>query len=352
MQEHPRKDKIGKEKVYCLLFVLSLYALWAADALCRDRLYSDWEKRMLAQRPEAKLSAVLDGSYGAAYEEWLTDQFPARDLWIGIKTRCELALGKKKIGGVYLGKDGYLFAEQERTVNWDRLKERVSGQFGDDTVSCIRAPAAGAVLGEMLPYGIAFPVREDPVWENLYEHRDEYIYYRTDHHWTMRGAFYAYEAWARERGLTPLPLEAMERTVVKEEFLGTHYARLHYASRTDSIELYDPGVDCTAVYDLGDSPLTGLYRPELLDSGDAYRFFLVGNHPVVQIETEQKEGHLAVLKDSFANCLIPFLTLHYHKITVIDPRYFRADPAEWLRTQDVTEVLFLYQDTALISTAA
>ena len=70
-----------------------------------------------------------------------------------------------------------------------------------------------------------------------------------------------------------------------------------------------------------------------------------GNHPVVQIETGQAGGHLAVLKDSFANCLIPFLTRHHGKITVLDPRYFRADAAEWLQDQEVTEVLFVYQDT-------
>ena len=66
---------------------------------------------------------------------------------------------------------------------------------------------------------------------------------------------------------------------------------------------------------------------------------------MVQIETGQGSGHLVVLKDSFANCLVPYLTLHYAKITVIDPRYFRADVAEWLAGQEVTEVLIVAQDT-------
>ena len=334
-----------KELFCCLIFLVTLYGLWAADLLCRDRLYSDWEKRMLAQRPEPVAADILDGSYGRAYEEWLMDQFPARDWWVSLKTRCELLLGRKEIDGILIGKDGCLFSENKRTADWDRLTEQMTEQYGADRVSRIRVPSAGSVLKEKLPYGISFPSEEDSVWSSLYAHRQEYIYYRTDHHWTMRGAWYAYEVWARERGLKPVPLEDMAYSVVKEAFLGTHYARLHYANRADAIEVFDPGIPCTAVYDLGDSRLTGLYRPEHLESEDAYRYFLDGNHPVVQIETEKEDGHLVVLKDSFANCFVPFLTQHYKKITVIDPRYFRADAAEWLKDQEVTEVLLLYQDT-------
>lgn len=334
-----------KETIICLLFLLVLYGLWAADLLCPDRLYSDWEKRMLAQRPALNRTDVLSGDYGKHYEEWLTDQFPLRDQWVSVKTRCELLLQKKEINGIYVGRDGFLFSDQKRTADWDRLEAQMSAQYGAEKVSRIRVPAAGAVLEEQLPYGISFPFAEDRIWENLRRHREEYIYYRTDHHWTMLGAYYAYEAWARDRGMVPAALEELERKTVKEDFLGTHYGRLHYAAKTDAIEVYDPGIPCRVVYDLGQSGLQGLYRPELLDSEDAYRYFLDGNHPVVQIETGQGEGHLAVLKDSFANCLVPYLTCHYEKITVIDPRYFRADIPAWLQEQGITEVLIAAQDT-------
>jgi len=334
-----------KECLCCLLFVLTLYGLWAADFLCEDRLYSDWEKRMLAQRPDADWSSVLDGSYQAAYEEWLADQFPARDWWVGLKTRCELLLGRKKVNDIYIGKDGYLFSENTRTADWDRLEQELIEQYGAARVSRIKVPAAGSVLEEKLPPGISFSVQKDSVWKNLYDHRTEYIYFRTDHHWTMRGAWYAYEAWAGERGFTPVALEKMKYMVVREGFLGSHYARLHYAAEPDAMELYDPGSICSVLYDTEALELTGLYRPEVLESEDAYRFFLDGNHPIVQIETEQPEGHLVVLKDSYANCFVPYLTCHYRKITVIDPRFFRTDIMEWLRSGDSTEILILSQDT-------
>ncbi|HBN55346.1 MAG TPA: hypothetical protein DD414_01085 [Lachnospiraceae bacterium] len=341
-----------KEKAGCIIFYLSLLSLWAADLMCPDRLYSDWEKRLLAQKPEASLAAVSDGSYGQAYETWLTDQFPQRDWWVSVKTRCELLLGKKEVDGIYLGKDGYLFSEQEKTTDWDILEEQMKVRFGEERVSRIRVPSAGEILTDKVPSGITFFQEGESsaqTVEALSRHKDEYIYYRTDHHWTMLGAYYAYEAWMKAQGCEPVPLARMKKQVLKEDFFGTHYGRLHYAKYADVMEFYDPGVACSAVYDLGKTDVSGLYQEKYLETADAYRFFLDGNHGLVQIESGQKGGHLAVLKDSFANCMIPFLTAHYGKITVIDPRYFRTDIGAWLKEQEPDQILILSQNTVYSS---
>lgn len=346
------KKIFWEEKAGCIIFYLVILGLWMADFICPDRLYSDWEKRMLAQKPEASVSTVSDGSYGQAYETWLTDQFPLRDWWVSVKTRCELLLGKKEMGGVYLGKDGYLFSEQDQTADWDLLEEQMKEQFKDETVSRICVPSAGEILTDKAPRGITFFQKSkgaDQIYKALSEHKDEYIYYRTDHHWTMLGAYYAYEAWMEAQGCEPVPLAKMDRRVLKEDFFGTHYGRLHYAKYADVMELYDPGIACSAVYDLGKADVSGLYQEKYLDTADAYRFFLDGNHGLVQIESEGKGGHLAVLKDSFANCMIPFLTAHYGKITVIDPRYFRVDIGAWLKEQKPDQILILSQNTVYSS---
>lgn len=332
-------------KRFCILFFLLLWGFWLAHGLNGDRAYSSWEKRMLTQRPDAKLSDILDGSYGTAYEDWLTDQFPGRDWWVAVKTRCEILLGKKEIQGIYLGKDGYEFAESKETVDWDACEARMEEQFGKERVSRIHVPHAGEVYPEKVPAPLCFEGEKDKIYENLLAHKEESIYYRTDHHWTMLGAYYAYEAWAEEQGLTPVALEALDKKILKTDFLGTHYGRIHYARQADVMEFYDPGTECQVVYDLGNGDVSGLYQEKYLDTEDAYRYFLDGNHGLVQIETDVQSGHLVVLKDSFANCFVPFLTLHYQKITVIDPRYFRADVSEWLSGQDVTGVLILAQDT-------
>ncbi len=336
--------KMKRQKAVCLLFFMSLCTVWAAGLFRKDKVYSAWEKRMLAQRPEAELAAVLDGSYGEDYEEWLSDQFPGRDWWVDTKTRCELLLGKREVNGIYMGKDGYLFSESREPVDWDGILRSMEEEFGAEHVSRIHAPNAGTVLIRKLPPAICFPGTEDGVLRALLAHQEEYIYFRTDHHWTMLGAYYAYAEWIKERGMEPVPLKNLEKQILKEDFLGTHYSKLHYAKEADVMEFYGPGTDCTAVYDLGQSEVSGLYQEKYLGTEDAYRFFLDGNHGLVEIETGQEGGHLAVLKDSFANCFVPFLTLHYSRITVIDPRNFRADIREWLSGQGVTEVLVLAQD--------
>lgn len=341
------KKVFQKEKTGCIIFYLALFSLWAADLMYPDRLYSDWEKRMLAQKPEVSLSAVSDGSYGQAYETWLTDQFPLRDWWVSVKTRCELLLGKKEMNGVYLGKDGYLFSEQDRTEDWDLLEKQMKERFGGEKVSRICVPSAGEILTDKVPRGITFFQEgkgSDQIFEALSRHKGEYIYYRTDHHWTMLGAYYAYEAWIKAQGYEPVPLTQMDRRVLKEDFFGTHYGKLHYAECADVMEFYDPGIVCSAVYDLGKADVRGLYQEKYLDTADAYRFFLDGNHGLVQIESGQEGGHLAVLKDSFANCMIPFFTAHYGKITVIDPRYFRTDIGAWLTEQKPDQILILSQN--------
>lgn len=333
-------------KIVCALFFAFLCTVWTVSLFREDKVYSSWEKRMLTQKPKARFRTVLDGSYEKEYETWLSDQFPGREWWVNAKTRCELLLGKREINGIYLGRDSYLFSESKEPLDWDELADSMKEEFGEERVSRIHAPNAGTILTQKLPPAICFPGTEDAVFRALWEHREEYIYYRTDHHWTMLGAYYAYAAWMEGRGRKPIPLKNMEKRILKKNFLGTHYSRLHYAGKEDTMEFYDPGTDCIVSYDLGQSDAAGLYQEKYLETEDAYRFFLDGNHGLTEIETGRKGGHLAVLKDSFANCFVPFLTPHYSRITVIDPRNFRMDIRDWLSEHGVTEVLILAQDGA------
>jgi len=223
-------------------------------------------------------------------------------------------------------------------------------QFGERKVSRIHVPNAGAVLREKMPSMLCFEAAEENwIWRKLREHRQEYIFFRTDHHWTMLGAYYAYGAWAEEQGLVPTPLHNFRKQTLKKDFLGTHYGRLRYARQADRMDFYDSGIVCDVLYDLGESSVRGMYQEQYLSTEDAYRFFLDGNHAVVQITTGMEGGHLVVLKDSFANNFVPFLLFHYGRITVIDPRYFRADVTEWLSGQDVTQILIVAQDDTEVS---
>ena len=89
---------------------------------------------------------------------------------------------------------------------------------------------------------------------------------------------------------------------------------------------------------------------ENLDKKDAYTVFGGTNHSLFSISTPvRKNRNLLVIKDSYANCFIPFLTQDYRTITVVDPRYYYENIATVIKANDIDEVLFLYNANTFFS---
>jgi len=178
----------------------------------------------------------------------------------------------------------------------------------------------------------------------LRAHAGEYLYFRTDHHWTATGAYYAYTAWADTLGMTPVPLSAYRQEQVTG-FLGSLYtATLNNGleKNPDRIVLYKPFVphDYVVHYQ-------GPLRMALLDMRHAarrnkYRIFLSGDRPWGTITAfGQGQRRIAVIKDSYGNAFIPFLLPHCKEIYVIDPRQFRQPLADFVRKHGIHELLVL-----------
>ncbi|MBP3701006.1 MAG: hypothetical protein J6I64_03880, partial [Lachnospiraceae bacterium] len=259
------------------MFVVMLFGGMIWSIVTPDQSYSDTENRFLATKPKFSWKALFDGEYTQDYETYITDQFPARDTWIGWKTQAEQMLGKVETKDVFLGKDDYLivnhpssdFEGEQAEKNAAFLAEGLAyyaKQLGLDHVRMLLVPTASQILTDKLP-AYAQPYDQSQYVEQvrqqveeklffelaasstswpqiplvmdvesfLKEHQDEYIYYRTDHHWTTQGAFYVYQAWANTLGLTPLSDAGLK--VVSEEFEGTTYSKLHTAGRYDVISV-------------------------------------------------------------------------------------------------------------------
>ena len=185
-----------------------------------------------------------------------------------------------------------------------------------------------------------------PVHQALLDAREEYIYYRTDHHWTTKGAYLAYEAYMKAAGREDEILTQEELEAVKQEtpdFYGTLYsqagARFY---EPDTITWYDfPGL---TMEQPGKEP-TSIYDRSYLDQKDKYSLFFGGNPPALTIRNENPEAHgtLLVVKDSFANSLLPYLAESYEEIYVFDPRYNRTPISEYAAQCGADEILVLYQ---------
>lgn len=178
----------------------------------------------------------------------------------------------------------------------------------------------------------------------LQSQADHYLYFRTDHHWTATGAYYAYSAWMHAKGATPIPLSDYETETVSG-FLGSLYSSTlnkNLEADPDTIVLYKPNVDHEyAVY------YSGPLKMNLLDMNHAdkqnkYRIFLSGDRPWGKITTDtENDRRLAVIKDSFGNAFVPFLLPHYQEIFVIDPRQFDQSLIDFMEKHQINEVLFL-----------
>lgn len=365
-------DRSEKRNAVFTIAVISALILTfaAADLFHGDRLYSETENRLLAQRPAFSREVLFDGSYTSGMEEYLTDQFVGRDKWIRIKTGLDLSLGKKEINGVYLGADEYLIEQhlpetftevqiRKKLLLLQRLTER-----WDTTVLLV--PTADNILTDKLPaYAPYFDqkafldrvkaaVGEESyvdVYSALAAHADEAIYYRTDHHWTSLGACYGYRAWAEAKGVNRYPYNTNTMDIVSENFLGTLQSKINLDWRADTITYFDETTlrPVKVTYDMRTTS-DSLYEASYLEGKDQYGFFLDGNHALAEIDTGRRgKGTLFVIKDSYANCFVPLLLPHYSKIVVLDLRYFNGRLFDLMGTyeseadaENGMEVMILY----------
>lgn len=371
MNEMKESKKSGVQSISIVAtFVLLIAIGTIASILAPTKSFSQNENRFLQQMPEISVQAFLNGTFESEYETFVTDQFILRDHWIALKTNMERLLQKKDINGVYFAKDDYLIERHETSKidpeqaekNLDRLEQFVNQaveELGVNRVNVMLIPTASEVLTDKLPpfangydqlaviEELKNRIPEDcvvDVTDTLKEHADEYIYYRTDHHWTTLGAYYAYSQWAQAAGFVPFAQEEFNIVKATDEFYGTIASKVNVTVKPDDIYLYEKLGDpqYSVEYNQTEEADT-LYHYESLETKDKYTVFLNGNNALVKIVSENKNGRkLVVIKDSFSHCFVPFLADHYEEVYMVDFRYFRMGISQFMEQEGITDVLVLY----------
>lgn len=353
-----------------IVFACILFGLAAKGIAAEDKSYSTIEKRELQTMPKLTAKAVKKGTFQKKYETYLSDQFPGRDRWVQVQTDASRLMGKTISNGVYFGKDDYLleyypdsdFDTKQAAKNEKALAKLVKDIAEDYRVHVMLVPTKTWVLQEKLPF--CAPTYDEqklydtmndklgaladhvmvPVQKTLEQHADEDIYYRTDHHWTTLGAWYGYQTFLKSVGMDEnLAEKKHEFVTVNDDFLGTTYAKVHQASRKDTIEAYEPEAKLDILYNMGETDLTTLFDPSFLEKDDKYSYFTGGNQAIIQISGGEKNGKtLLVIKDSFANCMIPFLAEDYENLIVVDLRQLNIGCQALIDSFAPTDVLILY----------
>jgi hypothetical protein len=366
-------DKNNKiyNSVMAILLIVFLFGIFFLSIITPDKEFSESENRKLAALPKYSTKSLLKGNFTSDFEKYISDQIVARDFWVNLKADSEKVMGKKDNNGVYLGDDGYLFQMVEKPDKKDiENKVNAINSFSNKNKNLKKyfmlVPNSVKVLEDKLPKFADPPnqleyigevknkldddIKFVDVYDTLYKAKDEYIFYKTDHHWTSKGAYYAYEKLAEDMGLTPHKEDYFDIKKVTDDFYGSLYSKSGFRNLSpDSIELYTPASKNkeswnVQYYDKNISSKS-IYNMDNLKKKDKYTVFLDGNHSLVKITTNNNtkdKRKIVIVRDSFANSIIPFLTGHFSEIYVVDLRYFTDSLDELIKDNNIDDCLILY----------
>ncbi|MEG2192391.1 MAG: DHHW family protein [Oscillospiraceae bacterium] len=339
-----------------IFFALLLFSLSIADLFSPVQTYSETENRKLETFPKFSWTVLKENEYTPKVEDFTEDHFIVRDKWISLKSISESLLGKKENNNIVYGADGYMFTKFSSVDEAQTLKNITSlnkffQRHSDRNITLLLAPTAPGILKDKVS-------DKSPVFHNDYildkvfdgigtEHsldvrnalvayKDEYIYYRTDHHWTTYGAYYAYCEYMNHIGRTPKSLSEYEMVDV-EGFLGTHYSKAKsYNVKSDTLSYIKSEGQITI-----DGVTDSIYDLSKLETRDKYSMFLRSNNGFSTIKGNG-EGKIMIIKDSFANCFIPFLIDDFAQIDIFDMRYITMGMDKFIADNDYEQILFLY----------
>ena len=365
-----KKDRQRKvqEKLVGIIFILTLFLFLIINVIVPDREKSVQENRMFVTKPKFRLSSLISGDYDEKFEAYMDDQFVGRDMWRKLKVTVDRIGGSRLENGVYIGTNGQLL-EQIEVADENHLAANIKAikSFSESQskipVRMMLVPDAANVLNHSLP-ALAKPedqtqmfsmVRKDlgdsvewiDVSTELNKHKTEKIYYKTDHHWTTLGAFYAFQAAAPSLGIEGDLSGKYVSYAVSDSFNGMLASKSGVnLGEKEQIDIYVPTEEDTdLIVDYVDEGKrsTSLYDSSKLKEKDQYTVFLGGNSSLLDIRTvSTSTKRLLLVKDSFANSFIPFLTPYYREIVVVDPRYYSGTINDLMDSYRISEVLFLY----------
>lgn len=361
------------KKLLTILVMFIIISLLCLFILLPKEDFSEIENRSLTNLPKFSLSKIVDGSYMEDIEEYINDHFPFRNIFMNIRTISNKYIGKENIGDVYFSDDDYLIEKYDEVRNQDRIISVINDFYDnniDKNISVMFVPTKIFVYQDKLPKnvdvynqgdvikylydGLNNDIKKIDIGNKLLEEKDNYqLFYKTDHHWTTYGAYFGYMEYALENKIDYIDISLFNKEVISDSFIGSTYSKVvDPMSMNEEIVLFNyKSYDIDVNYVMSDKNTKTLYNFMYLNKKDKYAMFLDNNHPLIKITNNdiKNRGSLLVIKDSYANSMIPFLVNHYSYIYVIDPRYYKKSISKYMDENNINDVLFLYNIGTLSS---
>ena len=355
--------KIIKYPISILVLTIILF-ITIIDISNKDKNFSNFENRSLAQRPVFYFDDFLKGRFSKDYERYINDQFVFRDTWIDLKSRSEYLLGKIENNNIIYGKDNFLFEKYEK-VDEENLAKNIDSVLGfikkipHNNVNFMIIPSSYTIYKDYLPYGInlvdqEFYINDIYNYLNNYnniktislidmfnENKDKYIYYKTDHHWTSFGSYLAYSEFVKNNNLSLVDINNLNKHEVNN-FYGTYFSKSkNFNAESDLITYYDvPNLSVS----IDGVPVDNINDNSKWSSSDKYSAFLRGNNglTIIQNNNISNNNKILVLKDSFGNSFIQYLVNNYKEVYVVDLRGFIGSFNEFFKSNNFDDVLIMY----------
>ena len=361
-----------ENKSFFIIFMTVWILLVVLNFIIPTKSFSEQENRYMAKFPKFTFENLVSGKYSEELNDYINDHFVFRNAWLKTKSFTELALGKKENNGVYIGKNGFLFekfefGEEELKSVKNTLKSmnNLTNKI-DIPIYFALVPNSIYINSDKLPDNVEVDNQEeiiDKIYENtqntinidtvdiLKENKENYIYFKTDHHFTSDGAYLVYLKFCEKANISPVTLENYERKCISEEFLGTFDSKAQIPNQEkDKIYVYMNDNNRTvksAIYD--NKETNKIYNEEYLSKKDKYSYFLNGNNSKVAIKTNIQNGKkLLLIKDSYSHIMAQFLCQNFEELHFIDPRYYTGNLNDYIEENNITDILFLYNVSTFV----
>ena len=341
-----------------ILFFLVIIIIPAFTFLGKKETISYNENKTLAEFPRLTAESWKNRSFMTGMSDYFSDHFVLRENFIKLKNKIEIIIGKNEINGVfeYNGnliqtfKDIDYKLTDRNLASLNKLKNKYNNipfyfmpvvtsqeKFKDNLPEYLNLESETEYINYC--FSKLENIEEIDVSGDIFD--IDYSFYRTDHHWTTPAAYRAYLAVCESLGITPI--ENVNFITISNDFKGTLYSKtLNEKILSDSIEVYD--TETKYKFKVKDEEYDTIYFDKFIGEKDKYSYFLSGNHGICTIEnlsiTSSKK--MLIIKDSYANCFVPFIAEHYSSVTLVDPRYSTHNQIRNINPSEYDAVLVLF----------
>lgn len=360
------KNKILLKYITISFFLIFIFSVPIITLFTEDKKINEIENKILTQLPKLSFDNIYTKRFMKKFDDYTSDQFPLRTSFIKLKNTYNYIIGQREFRDIYVGQDNRLM--EEYTFNKDLVNKNIDAVLKTSLLMYDKQNIKSTLM--VIPTSIDFYKNTLPEfaisdsqkntldyinnsisneylkfytpYDILNKHKDKYIYFNTDHHWTQLGAYIAYlDIFGYNIDDNKL---FNNYDKLSDNFYGTYYSKaLLPIIKSDSLYAYNNFTDFKIEIDF-DKTYESLYDKNKLNGKNKYQYFLHGDPAFAVIYgNENVDNEVIIFKDSYAHSFIPFLTSNYSKIHVVDPRYYNIDLESYLELNpNINEALFIY----------